>query len=88
MTAHNAATYIRHLYRQVMREHEICERIRTSQIFTQHVISKICREDAGSLSMHCMNRRRKGRVARAYIVNDDPYFERVNRFDGGRECFA
>ena len=80
MTAYNTATQIRHLYTQGLRENEICQRIKSSPIFTQHTIAKLCASCPAAESKHFYNRRTKGRLIRACFVNDDPHWEEVDRF--------
>jgi len=79
MTALNMASHIRHLYTQGLRDYEICERIKTSPIFTKHIISRLCMGNpyAESSLIRLMNLLIKA----VYLINNDPYFEEVNRFD-------
>jgi hypothetical protein len=81
MTAYNTARQIRHLYTQGLRENEICRRIRASQIFTRHTIARLIESNPAVESKHFINRRLKGRLLNARFVNDDPYWEEVDRFD-------
>ena len=78
MTALNMASHIRHLYTQGLRDYEICERIKTSPIFTKHTISRLCMGNPYAESRHYANRRIRAHKVR--IINNDPYFEEVNRF--------
>jgi len=79
MTALNMASHIRHLYTQGLRDYEICERIKTSPIFTKHIISRLCMGNPYAESRHYANRKRG--VHKITIVNDDPHWEKVDRFE-------
>ena len=81
MTALNLSNSIRHLYSQGLRDVEICERLRSSLIFTRHVIARICHSDPVAESLHYLNRHKKGRLVKARIINDDPHWEESNRYD-------
>jgi hypothetical protein len=78
MTALNMASHIRHLYTQGLRDYEICGRIKTSPIFTRHTITRLCQSPAVE-SRHYINRKRG--VHKITIVNDDPHWEKVDRFE-------
>lgn len=83
MTILNKVTEIRHLYIQGMRDHEICERLKTSTIFTRNVIARMAANEPAMESKHYINRRRKGALVRAQIINEDPLFEARDRFEMG-----
>lgn len=82
MTAYNQSTHIRHLFRQGLQVHEICARAHTSKIFTQNALARLWEIDPQSISRHFISRRVKGRMVRAALVNNDPYFEEHDRFNG------
>jgi hypothetical protein len=78
-------THIKHLFTQGLRDYEICERLGTSSIFTRNAIANICYTDPAAESLHYKKRHLKGRKVRAQFINNDPYFEEVNRFDLRRQ---
>lgn len=78
MTAANQTTLIAHLFKQGLREHEICQKARASPIFTRHAIARICCDRPSIESLHYQNRK-KG-IHKARIINNDPHWEEVDRF--------
>jgi hypothetical protein len=79
------ASHIRHLYTQGLRDYEICERLKTSAIFTAHTISDAVATDTQVEIDHYRNRATRPRKSRpegnARIVNEDPHYELVDRFN-------
>ena len=61
-------------------EIQICDRLRVSQIWVYHALCALRAEDPNLESRHL-----KGRKVRAQFINNDPYFEEVNRFDLRRQ---
>ena len=72
---------IRHLYMGGLRDYEIAERTGVPLIQVKHAIDLINANIPDAESKHYINRHAKGRRVRAYIVNDDPYYEKVCRFE-------
>jgi hypothetical protein len=72
---------VRHLYTQGLRDYEIAERLQTPLIQIQHAITFICMNCPDAESKHYINRHQKGRYVRARFINDDPYYEKVCRFE-------
>jgi len=85
MTALNMASHIRHLYTQGLRDYEICERLKTCAIFTAHTIADAVKADTQVEIDHYRNRATRPRKSRpegnARIVNEDPHYELVDRFN-------
>ncbi len=85
MTALNMASHIRHLYTQGLRDYEICERLKTCAIFTVHTIADAVKADTQVEIDHYRNRATRPRKSRpegnARIVNEDPHYELVDRFN-------
>ena len=72
---------VRRLFEQGLKDFEISERLKVPLIQTQHAILLICQNFPMSESKHYINRHQKGRYVRAHFVNDDPFFEKVCRFE-------
>ena len=82
MKTSSTTTHIKHLFTQGLKDYEICERLRTSSIFTRNAIAATCSTDPAAESLHYKNRHIKGRKVRAYFVNNDPTHELQDRFGG------
>ena len=83
MSESGKAREIRWLYLQGLTQQQICERLKTSKIFTMHTIKSFCDRCPGTESDHLTNMRIKGRrVAHTWIINDDPHFEKGGNFYG------
>ena len=72
---------VRQLYESGLKDFEISERLKVPLIQTQHAILLICQNFPMSESKHYINRHQKGRYVRARFINDDPFFEKVCRFE-------
>jgi hypothetical protein len=81
MTDQFLRTSVRRLFAAGLREHEIRERLGTSQIWTRHALTSAIHREPALESMHYINRHKRGRLATARIVNEDPVCELVNRYD-------
>lgn len=80
MSVTNQRNWIKWLYTQGKRDYEIREATGISLIFIKHTIARIVATDPAAESKHYINRRKKGRLVNATIVNNDPHFEEVDRF--------
>lgn len=71
---------VRRLYEQGLKDYEISARLKTPLIQTKHAIELIILNVPSAESKHYINRKRKRQYANSYFVNDDPHYERVNRY--------
>lgn len=87
MTTATLTNRIRRLYMDGRNENEICQLLRSSPILTKHLIATVVHREPAAESAHYVNRHNKGRLVRANIVNNDPYEEAQDRFNGGKYGF-
>lgn len=71
---------VRRLYEQGFKDYEIAEKLKTPLIQTKHAIEFIILNVPSAESKHYINRHKKRQYANSYLVNDDPHYERVNRY--------
>jgi transcription elongation GreA/GreB family factor len=85
MTNAELAAAVRRLYTQGFRDYEIREQLKTCAIFTAHTIADAVKADTQVEIDHYRNRATRPRKSRpvgnARIVNEDPHYELVDRYN-------
>lgn len=80
MTERTLRANLAWMYRHGMKEIEICERLRTSMIWTRHAVARLLAQDPQLQGDHLRNRRARKKWPRAQFVLDDPMCEQEDKY--------